>query len=199
MKFKQFKVKIDGVPCSLIQRGPANGEYLLTFRRDVSCLEQIETIHWERPHLSEPCELPAGYGFELERIDYHMGDKSFVVAVKVTNQYLGDVTGYQAQIAGLETDKAALEADKAALIADKAALSDQLAEADETAIALYEELTAMGDAPAEDDPGEAEQAEAPAEDELEEVDQTEVPAEDGHKDTMQTETLAEDENGEVAE
>lgn len=143
MKFKQYAVRIDGVPCSLITRGAANGEYLLTFRRDVSCLEQIEAIHWERPHLSEPCELPAGYGFEVKRMDYHMGDKSFVVTVKVQNQYLGDVTGYQAQISALKTDNAALAADKAALTADNSALSDQLAEADEAAIALYEELAAI--------------------------------------------------------
>ena len=142
MDYQDVKAKIDGVPCSLILRGAQNGEYVLKFRRPAVTLERIEAIHWERPHLSGPCELPAGYGFDVRRIDYYMGDKSFGVTVKVKEQYLGDVTGYQAEVAALAADKAALESDKAALSAHNAALSDELAEADEAAIALYEELAA---------------------------------------------------------
>lgn len=57
-------------------------------------------------------------------------------------QYLGDVTGYQAQIDALEEDKARLEAEGVSKDNTIEDLTDQLAEADETAIALYEELEA---------------------------------------------------------
>ena len=71
----------------------------------------------------------------MKDIDYSMGTKTYHVTLKVREQSLGDVTGYQAQIDALEGDRARLQA-------DKAALTDQLAEADETAIALYEALEA---------------------------------------------------------
>ena len=140
------KVKIDGVPCSMTLRGVQNGVYTLHFQRPEASLERIEQINWARPHLSGPCELPAGYGFKVERIDYHMGARAFSVTVKVLDQYLGDITGYQAQIDALTADKTALEA-------VKTALEGQLAEADETAIALYEELEAAlaGPGPATDE------------------------------------------------
>ena len=60
MDYQDVKAKIDGVPCSLILRGAQNGEYVLKFRRPAVTLGRIEAIHWERPHLSGPCELPAG-------------------------------------------------------------------------------------------------------------------------------------------
>lgn len=141
------KVKIDGVPCYLVLRGSGNGEYRLLFQRPEASLERIEAINWARPHLSGPCELPSGYGFELTGLDYAMGTKTFTATVRVKEQYLGDVTGYQSQIE-------ALKADRAALTADKAALERELAEADETAIALYEELAA---AQADEDSGEVQE------------------------------------------
>ena len=130
------KVKLDGATWDLIVRGGANGDYRAYFSRDHASIEQIEAINWQRPVLSGPCELPAGYGFDVSRIDYAMGTKTYIVSLRVREQYLGDVTGYQAQIDALEADKGRLER-------DKAALEGQLAEADETAIALFEELEAV--------------------------------------------------------
>lgn len=129
------RVKIDGVPCSMLIRSQVNGEYVAYFERPGASIEQIEAINWRRPTLSGPCGLPRGYGFDVKDIDYSMGTKTYHVTLKVREQYLGDVTGYQAQIDALEGDRARLQA-------DKAALTDQLAEADETAIALYEALEA---------------------------------------------------------
>lgn len=170
MSLYGIKVKINGIPCGLITRGTKNGEYHLVFEREFASLEQLEAIDWQRPKLSKSCELPAGYGFDMTNIEYRMSDKTWDVTLKVREQYLGDVAGYQAQVAGLEADKAQLEADKTKLEADVASyqarvnklevynaqqeadiaakntaigeLRDQLAEADETAIALYEDLQA---------------------------------------------------------
>lgn len=144
------KVKIDGIPCGLVTRGARNGEYRAVFEREFASLEDVEGINWRRPKIAGPCELPQGYGFEVTDIGYHMGTRSFTVTLRVREQYLGDVTGYQAQIDALEGDRAQLQA-------DKAALEGQLAEADETAIALFEELeAARAEAPAEDESGEVE-------------------------------------------
>lgn len=136
MAFFDRKVKIDGVPCAMVSRGTRNGEYALRFQRPEASLEQIEGIHWKRPVVSGPSGLPAGYGFEVKRIDYSMCTKTYTVTVRVLEQYLGDVAGYQARVDELEQDNAALAR-------DKAALEGQLAEADETAIALFEELEAV--------------------------------------------------------
>lgn len=136
MNMYNGKVKIDGVMCSLITSGHKNGEYIVFFERTYATIEQIEAINWRRPTLSGPCELPRGYGFEVKDIEYSMGTRTYHVTLQVQEQYLGDVTGYQAQIDTLEGDKAQLQA-------DKSALEGQLAEADEAAIALFEELESV--------------------------------------------------------
>ena len=43
-------------------------------------------------------------------IRYSASTRSYTVALKVAAQYLGDVTGYQAQVSALEEQVAALEA-----------------------------------------------------------------------------------------
>lgn len=136
------KVKIDGVMCSLIINGHKNGEYIVYFERTYATIEQIENINWRRPTLSGPCELPRGYGFEVKDIEYSMGTRTYHVTLQVREQYLGDVTGHQAQIAQLEEDKTRLESDSANLQDTIQQLTGQLAEADETAIELYEALEA---------------------------------------------------------
>ena len=136
------RVKIDGVPCSMLIRSQINGEYVAYFERPGASIEQIEAINWRRPTLSGPCGLPKGYGFDVKDIDYSMGTKTYHVTLKVREQYLGDVTGYQAQIGALEEDRARLESDKASQQETIRQLTGQLAEADETAIVLYEELEA---------------------------------------------------------
>lgn len=144
------EVKINGIPCAMIRRGMQNGEYRLIFEREFASLEQLEAINWRRPKLSGPCTLPAGYGFELKNINYYMSDKTWEVTLTVREQYLGDVTGYQENVDTLKAEKTRLEAD----IADKNVvivdLVNQLAEADETAIALFEELEAVRVGTAED-------------------------------------------------
>ena len=85
-----------------------NGKYTVDFGREEGALEQIEGINWTKPtiqytgiHASEQ-GLPEGYGFDVEKIEYMSGCKTYRVYLKVASQYLGDVTGYQAQITELE-------------------------------------------------------------------------------------------------
>lgn len=122
-------VEISGIPCSLITRGTKNGEYLVIFEREFASLEQIEAINWRRPKLSGPCELPVGYGFDVKNIEYSMGTKSYAVTLTVREQYLGDVTGYQARVAELE----GAVAEQTASIQEK----DQTIQTQQTAILGY--------------------------------------------------------------
>lgn len=138
MGFYGKDITIDGVVCGLLMRGAANGEYLAVFEREHAGLEQIEAINWERPAVrcKRDCDkiLPEGYGYRVRSITYDSGVRAYTVTFQVKEQYLGDVTGYQARIDTLEAGKANLER--------------QLAEADEAAIALYEAMAA-GQGPAE--------------------------------------------------
>lgn len=105
-----YRWLIDGVGAGLIM-GPAiypNGQYSVDFSRNDASLEQIEGINWAKPaikyvgpHGSEP-GLPEGYGFEVIKIEYDSGCKTYRVRLKTASQYLGDVTGYQARITELE-------------------------------------------------------------------------------------------------
>lgn len=66
-------------------------------------MEQIEGINWAQPELTGNFDpLPAGYGFEVVGITYSSSDQTYRVRLRVLQQYLGDVTGYQAQVAELE-------------------------------------------------------------------------------------------------
>ena len=138
------KFTIDNVPVKLVIRKPQNGEYLLFFEHDVT-LDQLESIHWEKPTIvkAEPVRpydtfLPDGYGFELVKLTYSSLPKEWQAEIKVCKQYLGDVTGYQAQIDEL-TEKSA---DQQSTISNQkqkiVALETQLEETDKLAIALYE-------------------------------------------------------------
>lgn len=139
MGFYGKDITIDGIVCGTLARGVANGEYLAVFEREHASLEQIEAINWAQPHVK--CKraidkiLPEGYGFTVERITYDSGCRAYTVTLRTAGQYLGDVTGYQARLAELEEVNTALTA-------DKASLEQQLAEADEAAIALYTALSA---------------------------------------------------------
>lgn len=107
----RYRWLIDGVGAGLIM-GPAiyrNGQYSVDFDRGDATLEQIEAINWAKPtieyvgpHGSEP-GLPEGYGFDVAKIEYLSNTKTYRVHLKVASQYLGDVTGYQAQITDLES------------------------------------------------------------------------------------------------
>lgn len=139
MSFYGKKCRIDGLPCGLVMRGVANGQYQLIFEREYVALEQIEAINWRRPSIEGDCgPLPQGWGFEVRDIQYQSYNKSYAVTVQVLEQYLGDVTGYQSQIDAL---KAGNEAQRETI----AGLERQLDEADEAAIALYEALLSAGE------------------------------------------------------
>ena len=99
--------EIDGVGAAFITRGDANGRYCITFEREVASLEQIENIEWSNPVIRRLTDyegelgLPGGYGFELVNICYCHGTRTFVAEIKIGRQYLGDVSGYQAQVEDL--------------------------------------------------------------------------------------------------
>lgn len=96
--------EIDGVPAAFITRSAVNGHYCITFEREEANLEQLENIQWATPSIVRLTDhegelgLPEGYGFEITDIRYQHSGRYFVVEVRTAQQYLGDVTGYQAQI-----------------------------------------------------------------------------------------------------
>lgn len=97
--------KIDGVTAGPIDRYPfENGRYTVIFEREFASLEQIEGINWAHPVIEhiyphgKETGLPEGYGFDLQKIEYDSGGKSYRVILTTGKQYLGDVTGYQEQI-----------------------------------------------------------------------------------------------------
>lgn len=99
---------IDGLTAGLIMRTAVNGRYSVVFEREYATLEQIEAVNWAKPnveyigpHGEEP-GLPKGYGFDVVKITYESNCRSYTVELQVSSQYLGDVTGYQAQVADLE-------------------------------------------------------------------------------------------------
>lgn len=143
--------KIGGLIAGPIMRhGNVNGSYSIIFERENGAtLEGIEAIDWAKPDIErlpacQDCEtfLPEGYGFTMEKVTYDSECRSFTVMLQTAKQYLGDVTGYQAQLEELREAKAVLEEANAALTAGRASLERQLAEADEAAIAMYEALSA---------------------------------------------------------
>ena len=97
--------KVGGLWAGPVMRGSVNGQYTVVYEREYASLEQIEAVDWA--HLTvegEETVLPRGYGYKLERIDYESSSRCFRVTLRVAEQYLGDVTGYQAEIDGLRKD-----------------------------------------------------------------------------------------------
>ena len=70
MSFYGNRCHIGGVPCGMVLRGTANGEYRAVFEREFASLEDIEGIQWDRPQIQGECLLPAGYGFTVRDIQY---------------------------------------------------------------------------------------------------------------------------------
>lgn len=135
------KFRIDGCPVDLVIRSLDDRKYTLYFDREVGelTLAQLKKINWARPTIDvvepkKPGEiyLPEGYGFHLEKLAYNSHPDQWMAEVKVADEYLGDVTGYQAKIADM--DQQLLDA-----ASKNHELERQLAEADELAISLYEE------------------------------------------------------------
>ena len=121
--------RIDGVTAAFIMRGDRNGRYRIVFERESAELPQIESINWAQPSVERLTEageggLPEGYGFELVKITYDSAVKSYTVEVKTARQYLGDVTGYQAQVEALSNTLAAREQQVEELLASSTAAAE---------------------------------------------------------------------------
>lgn len=102
MSLYASKIKIGGVPCGMVLRGPSNGQYQAVFERELAALEEIEAICWDRPEIEGDCVLPTGYGFDVRDVRYSAATRCYTVELETAGQYLGDVTGYQAEIGTLE-------------------------------------------------------------------------------------------------
>lgn len=117
---------IDNIRCTV---SPVDclgsGKFRALFEREFASLEQIEAIHWDAPQISgDNTVLPQGCGYAVTDIDYDYPTQTYHVMFRVKAQYLGDVTGYQAQVSALETDLTAAQQDKEA--AQQAAQAAQI-------------------------------------------------------------------------
>ena len=142
MSLYGIEVHICGAPCAMVLRGGSNGRYQAVFERERASLEEIEAINWAQPVIEGSCLLPAGYGFVAEDIFYSSNTRSYTVSLRVAEQFLGDVAGFQVQVDELAADVAAQVAAIQEQEKTIQALESQLEEADEALIALYEAQTA---------------------------------------------------------
>jgi hypothetical protein len=106
MSMYGIEAHICGVPCAMVLRGSANGHYQAVFERERASLEEIEAINWAQPVIEGSCHLPVGYGFTAQDISYSSNTRSYTVSLKVAEQFLGDVAGFQAQVDELTADVA---------------------------------------------------------------------------------------------
>ena len=106
MSMYGIEAHICGVPCAMVLRGSANGHYQAVFERERASLEEIESINWAQPVIEGSCLLPTGYGFTVQDISYSSNTRSYTVSLKVAEQFLGDVAGFQAQVDELTADVA---------------------------------------------------------------------------------------------
>lgn len=102
---------IDGVRCTVSPVGGlGSGKFRALFERELASLEQVEAISWAAPQIAgDSAGLPAGCGYQVDDITYAHGTRTYQVSFHVLEQYLGDVSGYQAQVTQLETDLAAAQ------------------------------------------------------------------------------------------
>lgn len=151
--------------------GLTERQYQVIFKREDATIDQIEAINWKRPAMNDYCKLPIGFAFNLKSINYDSNNKNYVVTLILRDQYLGDVTRYQAEIATKDETISTMTTEHAAAIAEKdstitslnaqlaeadetiLAMNTQLEEADEAMLALYEQMSAAegGDQPAPSD------------------------------------------------
>lgn len=106
MSLYGIEAHICEVPCAMVMRGSANGHYQAVFERERASLEEIEAINWAQPIIKGDTLLPVGYGFTVEDITYSSNTRSYTVSLKVAEQFLGDVAGFQAQVDELTADVA---------------------------------------------------------------------------------------------
>ena len=106
MSMYGIEAHICGVPCAMVMRGGSNGQYQAVFERERTSLEEIEAINWAQPMIEGDTLLPVGYGFTVQDISYSSNTRSYTVYLKVAEQFLGDVAGYQTQVDELTADVA---------------------------------------------------------------------------------------------
>ena len=102
---------IGGVRCTVSPVGGlGSGRFRALFERELASLEQVEAISWAAPQIAgDSAGLPEGCGYQVDDITYAHGTRTYQVSFHVLEQYLGDVSGYQAQVTQLETDLAAAQ------------------------------------------------------------------------------------------
>ena len=122
------KTSIDGVRCTVSPEGGlGSGRFRARFERELASLEQIEAIHWDMPQITgDSAGLPAGCGYQVDDITYAHATCTYHVTFHVLTQYLGDVSGYQAQVAQLETDLESAHEDTAAAQQEAQAAQEQV-------------------------------------------------------------------------
>lgn len=134
-------ITIDGITAGLVMRGGMNGYYLVVFEREFASIEQIEGINWAKPTIEGDCILPTGYGYELVNIDYKSATKSYTATVKVAEQYLGDVEGYQTQVAELEETITQKDAEISTKTSEIQSLNQTIEQKDQELAAKDQEIT----------------------------------------------------------
>ena len=139
------KTSIDGVRCTVSPvEGLGSGKFRALFERELASLEQIEAIHWDMPQIAgDSAGLPAGCGYQVDDITYAHATCTYHVTFHVLTQYLGDVSGYQAQVAQLETDLESAHEDTAAAQQEAQQAREAAQAAQQEAQAAQEQVTAL--------------------------------------------------------
>ena len=141
------RTTIDGVRCTVSPVGGlGSGKFRALFERELASLEQIEAIHWDMPQITgDSAGLPEGCGYQVDDITYAHGTRTYQANFHVLTQYLGDVSGYQAQVAQLETDLEAAHEDTAAAQQEAQQAREAAQTAQQEAQAAQEQVTALED------------------------------------------------------
>ena len=139
------KTSIDGVRCTVSPEGGlGSGKFRALFERELASLEQIEAIRWDMPQITgDSAGLPEGCGYQVDDITYAHGTRTYQVSFHVLTQYLGDVSGYQAQVAQLETDLETAHEDTAAAQLEAQQAREAAQTAHQEAQAAQEQVTAL--------------------------------------------------------
>lgn len=139
------KTSIDGVRCTVSPEGGlGSGKFRALFERELASLEQIEAIHWDMPQITgDSAGLPEGCGYQVDDITYSNNTLTYQVSFHVQTQYLGDVSGYQAQVAQLETDLESAHEDTAAAQQEAQQAREAAQAAQQEAQAAQEQVTAL--------------------------------------------------------
>ena len=138
---------IDGVRCTVSPVGGlGSGKFRALFERELASLEQIEAIHWDMPQITgDSAGLPEGCGYQVDDITYAHGTRTYQANFHVLTQYLGDVSGYQAQVAQLETDLEAAHEDTAVAQQEAQQAREAAQTAQQEAQAAQEQVTVLED------------------------------------------------------